>query len=330
MLQAKARILSLPLFILAIMQLNGQTIRFSAPSYEAFACYGSTVNFDKTLECPTGTDCFATVDYGDGTKDTMEIDAKMSHYYDNDGSFNVSITLLSKADSSLIDSKTKTGIVQIYDPTGFAISAEADTLRSYIYYLQATRSDQVHDTAAWVFEWSFYDGTSYGTDTMSAIVKTVFPEENLDPGYRVSLKVAMNEYSEATTFISNYEECFDTISEYIIVEDLYFEDPSEEKIKERTPNLYNVITPDGDPNDGNDLNDVFEVVTNGVDIFTISIYNSYGNVVFTQTGKEISWTGVTNSGKRVKSGSYYYAITSNAPGKKHYDTGFIHVINEDF
>ncbi len=80
----------------------------------------------------------------------------------------------------------------------------------------------------------------------------------------------------------------------------------------------NVFTPDGDG-----INDVFIVRSNGVTPLNITIFDRGGSIVYQHTSPIINWDGRTPGGTLVRPGVYYYVITSSEPfyNKK----GFIHV-----
>ncbi len=320
-MRIKSNLVSL-LLILFSTASNAQKIDFWIADYEKVACFSSNVLFNTTIECPISDTCFYVIDYGDKKIDTLPSNRKPRHLYSNDGMYNVNIRMLKISDSSEIMSRTFNKAVSVYSPTGASINHSIEVDNSYILTYNIANFDP-HDTAAWQYIWTFHDNTSIITDTLHQIVTKEYTEENIEPGYLVSLRIEMKE-TDATSLISDLDQCFDTISTFVPVNDNFFDTTAAKE-----PLLFNVITPDGNPNDGSSANDVFKVSTNGHDVFTLTIFNNYGNVVYTQTGKDATWTGVTNSGRRVKSGTYYYAIESNASGEKHRTTGFVHVFNED-
>lgn len=306
-----------------------QTINFWVADYEKTACFSSNVLFNTTSTCPSGIDCFYVFNYGDSKTDTVNANISPRHLYSNDGMYDVNITMLRRSDSSEIMNKTFNRAVSVYNPTGASIMY--DTLmggKSYII-LYSVADFKPKDSTAWRYTWSFDDMTVVQKDSLTHYIRKEYSEENINPGYLVKLKIEMIETSSSAELINDWESCYDTVSRYVTVLDSYFENPEEPIFSNRKPLLYNVITSDGNPNDANSSNDVFKVTTNGHDVFNLTIFNNYGSVVFTKSGKDVSWTGVTNSGRRVKSGTYYYAVESTAPGDKHRATGFVHVFNEN-
>ena len=61
---------------------------------------------------------------------------------------------------------------------------------------------------------------------------------------------------------------------------------------------------------------------------TMTIYNRWGHLVWTQTGRRFGWDGRSNAGVKVESGTYYYVLNvKNAEEDVNYDqTGYITVI----
>ena len=81
----------------------------------------------------------------------------------------------------------------------------------------------------------------------------------------------------------------------------------------------NVFTPN---NDG--LNDVFTLTITGIDELKVNIYNRWGNMVFEQTGKDISWDGIAKNKQTVSDGVYYYVIDYTCTtGEQKRKSGFV-------
>ncbi len=81
----------------------------------------------------------------------------------------------------------------------------------------------------------------------------------------------------------------------------------------------NVFTPN---NDG--VNDVFTLTITGIDELKVNIYNRWGNLVYEQTGKDISWDGKNKNGDDVTDGVYYYLIDYNCEnGEQKRESGFV-------
>ena len=82
----------------------------------------------------------------------------------------------------------------------------------------------------------------------------------------------------------------------------------------------NIFTPNDDG-----INDFFEIKTNGNDIYQLSIFNRYGEIVFQITSKRPYWDGRTSAGVKVTNGVYYY-ILENVSGKQETVKGFVYLI----
>ena len=65
-----------------------------------------------------------------------------------------------------------------------------------------------------------------------------------------------------------------------------------------------VFTPNGD-----NINDVFKIITNGIDTYTFTVYNRWGEIVYTFTAKDISWDGRSSAGVALSTGTYYYMLS---------------------
>lgn len=84
----------------------------------------------------------------------------------------------------------------------------------------------------------------------------------------------------------------------------------------------NAFTPNGDG-----VNDVWKVAYRSLVSFKCSIFDRYGNQIFTFSDPSQGWDGKHN-GKFVKSGVYYYVIeATGADGKKYKKGGDINIIN---
>lgn len=65
----------------------------------------------------------------------------------------------------------------------------------------------------------------------------------------------------------------------------------------------NSITPNGDG-----INDVLGVKNNGVDEYTLSIFNRFGQIVYESEKREINWDGKSSSGVELSGGTYFYVL----------------------
>jgi gliding motility-associated-like protein len=84
----------------------------------------------------------------------------------------------------------------------------------------------------------------------------------------------------------------------------------------------NIFTPN---NDG--INDVFLIPAQYMSKFSVTIYDRWGNKVFTSTDANKSWTGVNSSGEWVSNGTYYYMITAEcSSGVSYNKKGFVQLL----
>ena len=81
----------------------------------------------------------------------------------------------------------------------------------------------------------------------------------------------------------------------------------------------NVFTPNGDG-----VNDYFEPKVNGVDDYTLTIFNRYGEIVYEITSKRPLWDGRTPSGVEMVNGLYYFVLENNKDNNKKL-SGFVYL-----
>jgi gliding motility-associated-like protein len=86
----------------------------------------------------------------------------------------------------------------------------------------------------------------------------------------------------------------------------------------------NVITPNGDGvNDELDLQTYFKTCEG----FTMYILNRWGNIVFEQTLNSTPFSGITQDGKELEEGVYFYKlVVSDSTDDKGVKSGFIHIV----
>ena len=73
----------------------------------------------------------------------------------------------------------------------------------------------------------------------------------------------------------------------------------------------NVFTPNGDG-----INDLFIVRSNGIDPLEMSIYSKTGTLVYKQKAPIIVWDGRNASGSKVSQGVYYYILEPSRPDQE--------------
>lgn len=76
---------------------------------------------------------------------------------------------------------------------------------------------------------------------------------------------------------------------------------------------YNVFTPDN----GDDMNDVFEIEILGEEMYDLAIYNRWGVKVFESTNSENDWNGkVMNTGNECPEGTYFWTLNYRLGGRE--------------
>jgi gliding motility-associated-like protein len=88
----------------------------------------------------------------------------------------------------------------------------------------------------------------------------------------------------------------------------------------KTPN---VITPNEDR-----INDVFEVKTNGVSIYSFSVFTRSGTLIYKTESPTIMWDGTSLKQHMVKSGIYYYTIHPLDGNPLNEIKGFVYLFND--
>lgn len=82
----------------------------------------------------------------------------------------------------------------------------------------------------------------------------------------------------------------------------------------------NVFTPNGD-----DINDHFEVTTDGTTIYEFSVFTRYGTRVYYSLSPRIFWDGQSSGGLDLSEGIYYYVIEETGNSEPFEKAGFIHL-----
>ncbi len=197
-------------------------------------------------------------------------------FYDTSGVYTVKLKVWSPTQ---VDSLIKKNyiIVRKKPTASFTINPNPDyylndtlILASYYYLLS---DNSIKDTLEYKYSWDFNTGTF--TDSTAKLVYKFSKAGN----YKIGMIIN-----------ANYG-CIDTTYKTIDVTDDLI--------------VPTVFTPNGDG-----VNDVFYIKTNGNDIYTIEIYNRYGTIVYKYSAKQIYWDGRTSAGVSVDDGTYYYVISS--------------------
>jgi gliding motility-associated-like protein len=83
----------------------------------------------------------------------------------------------------------------------------------------------------------------------------------------------------------------------------------------------NVFTPNMDT-----FNDVFQVNTDGISVYTFSVFSRTGIKVYYSESPTISWDGRSMSGIEMQPGIYYYTIEQKNGESPESISGFVHLI----
>lgn len=226
-------------------------------------------------------------------------------------------------------------VYEIDDPSS---ETQKAPLQSFSYILEVDNSAFIsHNMNIWTYYWEIYATNEFGEKTQEIAAFSTdslrhlftFPLEHYKPGYYVNLKIALDTSKFDDEDVLNYHSLWNcTASQYQIipVTDYFFTEETREdpNLKKRKAHVPNIFTPGG-----GDENEVFYFNTNGVDVFTVYIYNSWGNLVFKEQAHTVSWTGKDNAGRDCPSGTYYYVIYSDNLDNRHETAGHIHLFRQN-
>jgi gliding motility-associated-like protein len=82
----------------------------------------------------------------------------------------------------------------------------------------------------------------------------------------------------------------------------------------------NVFTPNGDQ-----VNDYFEVTTDGITLYEFSVFTRTGTRIYHSLSPRILWDGRSIDGKELKEGIYYYVIEEDGGSNPFEKAGFMHL-----
>lgn len=82
----------------------------------------------------------------------------------------------------------------------------------------------------------------------------------------------------------------------------------------------NVFTPNGDQ-----VNDYFEVTTDGTTVYEFSVFTRTGTRIFHSLSPQIFWDGNSLDGIELKEGVYYYVIEEEGGSNPFEKAGFMHL-----
>ena len=82
----------------------------------------------------------------------------------------------------------------------------------------------------------------------------------------------------------------------------------------------NVFSPNGDQ-----VNDYFEVTTDGVNVYEFTVYTRAGTRIYHSLSPRIFWDGNSLDGKELKEGIYYYVIEEQGGTSPFETAGFMYL-----
>ena len=232
-----------------------------------------------------------------------------------------------------------TGENFIYFVQNADVTPKTEPIESFVHVFEVnTEAFRPFDLNMWTYYWEIFQSDEQGNPTRSIYrpatsidslrLHYTFPREDFSPGYVVQLKIALDamlRFSQEEIKFYNLDECVATQTQVVPVLDYFFDEATRRKENplDRTARIPNVFTPGG-----NDENEVFYFDTNGENVFSVKIFNSWGSLVYSEEGTTIRWDGKNSSGTECPSGVYYYVIQSNAPDDRHERGGFIHLFRQ--
>lgn len=318
---------TIALFLLSF-SVFGQLLQFELNNESArYGCSEKVAEFIITQDtCPANHVCEYAWSFGDGeTAIYYTGDTVVSHLYNEDGKFSVSLTVTDTSDFTIYGTASKQDIVTIYDPGEAAIDFEQFESDSAPYFSFQYRFfpdfDSDHN-GLWEYSWDFGNGLTADSDT----AEVIYEEENLDPGYEVILttRLITKRLEMSSDDLEKYglTGCSATEVKNQVVLDDYFANPEEEIISNRKPLQPNIFTPNDDGE-----NDLFFLNTNGEDLFSFYIYNRWGALVFEKENSlTIEWSGVNMASEPVATGTYFYIVVSDKVDGRHEMKGSVSLI----
>ncbi|MDR2963769.1 MAG: gliding motility-associated C-terminal domain-containing protein [Bacteroidales bacterium] len=213
-----------------------------------------------------------------------------------------------------------------------------EPIESFAYQFEVNTAEfRPFDMNMWTYYWTIFKSDEQGNPTQtlknahidSLRLYYTFPAENFSTGYVVQLKIALDsskfEYQSDVSYY-NLENCVASQAQVVPVMDYFFTEATRRNPNplDRTALVPNIFTPGG-----GDENEVFFFDTNGANIFSVRIFNSWGNVVYSEESTSIRWDGKNSAGMNCPSGVYYYVIQSNEADERHERGGFIHLFRQN-
>ncbi len=263
---------------------DNPTISFNANILEG--CSPLEVEFSNTTNGGPFTNCLW--DFGDGSASSDC--GNVTHIYNNQGSYSVSLTITLPGGCSATETLTNYIYIQP-DPIASFITEtnEWNILNTEVQFQNnSSNSDN--------YIWNFGDNSPNSFDVNPS---HIYPEE--DGEYTVTL-IANSSYG-----------CSDTATLVISIEDIliYY--------------VPNTFTPDGD-----EFNNVFKpIFTTGFDPYdyNLLVFNRWGEIIFESNDVAFGWDG-TFHGKLVQNGTYTWKIEfkETMTDKRHKIIGHVNLI----
>ena len=238
------------------------------------------VNFesDTTIICEGGTITFTDLSVSDTVKnwhwdfgDGDTSDLQNPiHVYLAAGVYSVSLT--ATGSTNVTETKTQASYIFVRKFPSAALNfTDTMYLPSYLFYFHGTVLNR--DTLPYNYYWNFNQTT-----------------------FQLGDSIAVNTFSATGSYVVSFIVeaglgCKDTITDTIQVNDLL-----------EAPNIF---SPNGDG-----MNDVFIVKSNGFNEFVLDVFNRWGAIIYSQTAKRLQWDGRTSAGVQLPCGTYFYHITS--------------------
>lgn len=234
-------------------------------------------NADTTVICEGGTIQFTDLSVGLNVFNWKwnfgdnGIDSIQNPIHQYNDSGDFTVTLTaSSSNATQTKSKTKYIKVRKFPDADFTYT-DTMFLPSYLLYFHGYVINK--DSLQYKYYWNF-NQTNYLLGDSDAIF--TFP--NADT-YYVNLIVEAG------------KGCRDTVFDTLSVTDVL--------------DAPNIFSPNGDG-----INDVFVVKSNGVSEFVLDVFNRWGAIVYSQTARRLQWDGRTSAGVLLPCGTYFYHITS--------------------
>ena len=273
----RSRFFTLIVVLLFGLSLKAQVTAFLKVNYtEGCDTLEITANYEFL---PTVIDSLI-LDYGDETFDTIinpTYGDEITHLYDTTGDFTITLTVYL---DNYFDTDSK--LIHVY-PSPNA---------NFSYALYGYPSFQ--DTFFFSNKRYLFVG-QYPNDT----THTWWINDDL-------------QYSKIDSMGYNFKTIgVQTITHTIVVNGCSSTASKTLEIKKEPIKIPNIFSPNGDG-----INDVFYIQTNGETIYTFTVLDRNGSRVYIANGKIITWDGRTYWGELLSPGNYYYYLESSLGEKQ--------------